>query len=410
MKKSKFLLGCAACLATLLVSCGNTPTPTTTTVTTENPTTETPTTTPTPTTTAVSTPEPIEYMNEVYSNPVSVIYNTGSDYKGDIADPSIVKGDDGYLYVFSTGGTLIKSEDGCTFELVTNNIINVPDWWKDLYPDSAGFGIWAPDVIKIQDTWIYYYSLSAWGKCAGVGYATSENIDGPYEDQGKLFDLNEIGIQNCIDPQVIIDDDGRVYMAVGSFQGLYLLELTEDGMGLYNGVEYQNENKVLIAGRAGGWDGSTYEGSYIIKEEGYYYYFGSAGTCCESKSSTYRVYVGRSKNIQGPYVDAKGRRLTASGSGQTYGELVVWAGTSDDKKVAGPGHNSIFKDDKGELWIYYHSYCEQDNYRTRRLFMDKLSWDDEGFPYVSYFDPDTEREVKYKPSYEIELDGPSFAY
>ena len=34
MKKSKFLLGCAACLATLLVSCGNTPTPTTTTVTT----------------------------------------------------------------------------------------------------------------------------------------------------------------------------------------------------------------------------------------------------------------------------------------------------------------------------------------------------------------------------------------
>lgn len=343
---------------------------------------------------------------------MDVSYSGGSEYKNGVADPSIVKGDDGYLYVFSTGGLVLKSEDGCNFEVVTTNIIDIPDWYKDVYPDDSavGFGIWAPDVIKIGDTWIYYYSLSGWGKCCGVGYATSDNIAGPYEDQGKLFDLNEIGIQNCIDPQVIIDDDGRVYMAVGSFQGLYLLELTEDGMGLYNGVEYQNRNKVLIAGRAGSWDGATYEGSYIIKEGDTYYYFGSAGTCCEGGNSSYRVYVGKSDNIAGPYVDSEGRKLTASGSGVTYGELVVWAGMSSDRKVAGPGHNSVYRDDKGDLWLYYHSYCEEDNYRTRHLFMDKLSWDDNDFPYVSYIDPDTDEEIKYKPSYEIEIDGPSFAY
>ena len=290
MKKSKFLIGTLACLGTLLVSCGqNTPTSGT-------PTTDEPTSTPT---TVVSTPEPVQYFNEVYENPLNVTNSLGGLYSGEIADPSIVKGDDGYLYVFSTGGTVLKSEDGCNFELVTNNIINVPSWWQDIYPSSAGFAIWAPDVIKIGDTWIYYYSLSAWGKCCGVGYATSKNVAGPYEDQGKLFDLNEIGIQNCIDPQVIIDDDGRVYMAVGSFQGLYLLELTEDGMELYNGVQYQNENKVLIAGRPGNWDGATYEGSYIIKEGDYYYYFGSAGTCCDGGNSSYRVYVGRSENIAG---------------------------------------------------------------------------------------------------------------
>ena len=265
MKKSKLLFGCLACLATLLVSCGQGEKPT-----------------PKPTT-VVPTTEPVNYDNGIYQNPVDVSYSGGSEYKNGVADPSIVKGDDGYLYVFSTGGLVLKSEDGCNFEVVTTNIIDIPDWYKDVYPDDSavGFGIWAPDVIKIGDTWIYYYSLSGWGKCCGVGYATSDNIAGPYEDQGKLFDLNEIGIQNCIDPQVIIDDDGRVYMAVGSFQGLYLLELTEDGMGLYNGVEYQNRNKVLIAGRAGGWDGATYEGSYIIKEGDTYYYFGSAGTCCE---------------------------------------------------------------------------------------------------------------------------------
>lgn len=404
MKKSKFLIGALACLGTLLVSCGQSKPSIS-----ETPTTGEPTSTPT---TVVTTPKPVEYYNEVYQNPVAVTYSTGSDYKSSVADPSIVKGDDGNLYIFATGGVVLKSEDGCNFEVVTTKIIGVPDWWQDVYPkdSAAGFGIWAPDVIKIGDTWIYYYSLSAWGKCCGVGYATSDNIAGPYEDQGKLFDLNEIGIQNCIDPQVIVDDDGSVYMAVGSFQGLYLLELTDDGMGLYNGVQYQYDNKVLIAGRPGSWDGSTYEGSYIIKEGEYYYFFGSAGTCCESGNSTYRVYVGRSKNIAGPYVDAGGRSLTASGSGKTYGELVVWAGTSSDKKVAGPGHNSIFKDDKGDLWIYYHSYCETDNYRERVLFMDKLSWDDKGFPYVSYIDPDTEKEIKYKPSYGIELNGPSFIY
>jgi len=395
MKIKKLLLGSLACLGTLLVSCGQ-----------EKPTSTQPTT-------VIPTTGPVNYDNAVYQNPLDVTYSTGAEFRGEVADPSIVKGDDGCLYAFATNGIVLKSEDGCNFEVVTTNLFDKkPDWSKDIYPNESTnlFGMWAPDVIKIQDTWIYYYSLSAWGKCCGVGYATSDNVAGPYEDQGKLFDLNEIGIQNCIDPQVIIDDDGRVYMAVGSFRGLYLLELTEDGMDLYNGVQYQNENKVLIAGRAGSWDGATYEGSYIIKEGDYYYYFGSAGTCCDKESSSYRVYVGKSDNIAGPYVDSQGRKLTASGSGKTYGELVVWASTSSEKKVAGPGHNSIYKDDKGELWIYYHSYCEKDNYQARHLFMDKLSWDENDYPYVSYIDPDTNKEIKYKPSYEIELDGPSFIF
>jgi arabinan endo-1,5-alpha-L-arabinosidase len=67
---------------------------------------------------------------------------------------------------------------------------------------------------------------------------------------------------------------------------------------------------VLIAGEPGNqdWDGSTYEGSYIIKKDGYYYYFGSVGTCCEGKNSTYRVVVGRSESITGPYTDKAGRK------------------------------------------------------------------------------------------------------
>jgi len=357
---------------------------------------------------SVSSVEERSYFNGVYSNPTVVVNASGSDFKKEVADPSIVRGDDGYFYIFSTNGVVLRSEDACTFEVFAEKVIDQPTWWQECYEEAAGYGQWAPDVIKVQDKWIYYYSLSAWGKCCGIGYAISDNVAGPYEDQGKLFTVAEIGIQNCIDSQVIIDDDGSVYMVVGSFQGLYLLELTEDGMGLLGGVDYQKDNKVLVAGKPGNWDGSTYEGSYIIKEGEYYYYFGSAGTCCAQKDSTYRVYVARSKDIRGPYVDSSNHTFTMSGGGKTYGELVVWAGADSEKPIAGPGHNSILRDDKGDLWIYYHAYSEKDNFLTRHLFMDKLSWDDNGFPYVSYVDPETEKEVKKKPSLDIEFDGPSF--
>ena len=90
--------------------------------------------------------------------------------------------------------------------------------------------------------------------------------------------------------------------------------------------------------------------------------------------------------------------LTMSGNGKTYGELVIWAGAGDDRDVVAPGHNSILKDDAGDYWIYYHAYSSLDNYATRHLFMDKIEWDEDGFPYV---------EGK-QPTFEEEIDGPRF--
>ena len=354
--------------------------------------------------------EDVQYTWATFSNPTLVTYDNGSSYSTEVADPSIVRGDDGYFYIFSTMGRVLRSEDACNWIVYSNSILPRPTWELEVYEKPVNAQIWAPDVVKVGDQWIYYYSLSAWGACCGVGYAIADEITGPYTDMGKLFDYKEIGIQNAIDPQVYIDDDGSVYMAVGSFQGLYLLELTEDGMGLMNGVEYQNKNKVLIAGKVGGWDGSTYEGSYIVQKDGYYYYFGSAGTCCEGRNSTYRVVVGRAETITGPYVDKKGRQLTMSGGGTTFGEICVMT-TVSNENVAAPGHNSILIDDAGDYWIYYHAYSSKDNFGTRHLFMDKLAWDDEGFPYVSYEYENDEgiiKQSKFKPSFDMELDGPRF--
>lgn len=348
---------------------------------------------------------PVVYHNGTYQNGVTVL-NGSSVYRGEVPDPTIVRGDDGLFYVFATGGIMLKSEDACVFEVVTRKVIDIPSWGDKIYPTHAGtFTMWAPDVIKIKDKWIYYYSLSTWGASAGIGYAIADEAAGPYIDKGKLFSGIEIEIQNCIDSHVFVEDDGRVYMTMGSFQGLYTIELTEDGMGLKNGLAYQRDNKVLIAGKPSKWDESTYEGSYIIKRNGYYYYFGSVGFCCNNADSTYHVVVGRSKSITGPYVDAKGIPMTMAGNGNTVGELVLWAGASNDKPYAGVGHHSILMDDKGDDWIYYHAYDESDNFNLRRLYMDRLEWTRDGWPYVSYFDDGVES--KFKPSYGIELEGPS---
>ena len=345
---------------------------------------------------------PDDYWFETYQNPVN-IFNDGVLTRTGIADPSVVRGDDGYLYCFATGGIMLQSEDGCNWNIYRSNVIPRPTWGDSYYSGKIP-NIWAPDVVKVKDKWIYYYSLSAWDGPCGIGYAVSDSVNGEYTDMGRLFDSAEIkgdyslGVFNAIDPQVIVDDDGSVYMVFGSFRGDYLIQLTEDGMGLYNGVQYQKENKTLVAGQpTTKWDGAQYEGSYIFKKDGYYYYMGSTGKCCEGANSTYNVRVGRATNIRGPYIDSDGKDLRLSVSTSTYGDIVVYSKKSNTD-VKGPGHNSIMVDDAGNYWFYAHAFLSTDNYGTRHLMMDKLLWDEKGFPYI---------ENRSFSFYE-ELDGPWF--
>lgn len=340
------------------------------------------------------------YWNGVYQNPLFVTNSYGNYYKNEIADPCVVRGDDGYIYCFATAGRVLRSEDGCEWEAYMENAIPRPTW-GDGYAERPI--IWAPDVVKIGDQWIYFYSLSAWGGPCGIGYATADEIAGPWTDQGKLFVSAEVGgeyslgVSNSIDQQVIIDDDGSVYMVFGSFVGCYLVQLADDGMSLYGGIAYQREHKVLISGRPGGFDANhNYEGSWIFKNGDYWYYMGSVGSCCNGKSSTYHVLVGKSDSIMGPYIASDGRRLDTRYDGGAAGDLVIR--TSDDENTIAPGHNAVIVDDAGDYWWYGHCFYEYDNYSTRHLAMDKIEWDENDMPYVD----------GQQLTYYEEIDGPQW--
>ena len=66
------------------------------------------------------------YVSGTYENPLFVSTSAGSYYKSEIADPCVVRGDDGYVYCFATSGRVLRSEDGCDWQTYSENIIPRP--------------------------------------------------------------------------------------------------------------------------------------------------------------------------------------------------------------------------------------------------------------------------------------------
>lgn len=326
--------------------------------------------------------EPVLSQNNPYANPVFPIVD-GERKNTYQADPYVVRDDDGTFYLYCTQtdvytpelvfkrGPIWKSDDMQSWEYVGDVFENyVPDW------GTPGAGVWAPTVCKVGNTWNFYYSLSVGGdENPGIGVATAPTPYGPWTHYGKLFDSKEIGVTNSIDPHVFYDND-RLYMVFGSYGGLItLIELTDDGLGLMGGLEYQRENKVALAGFEV-FNNDNYEGSFIMKKDGWYYLFLSTGSALSGKQSTYHVVVARSQSLTGPYIDSQGRDMF----GPNRGDAVVTPSLSG---AMGTGHCVVIQDDAGEYWMVYHGYDTTAPGEARVIYMDRLLWNAEtGMPYV----------------------------
>lgn len=305
--------------------------------------------------------------------------------KTDIADTELSKDNQtGYyenpvINVSAPDPTVIRTDDGTYYLYATENIPNVPifksknliDWeqvgtafTKESRPKMVPDGrIWAPDIQFIDGKYIMYYSKSKWGgewEC-GIGVASSEYPEGPFTDYGQLFISKEIGVQNSIDP-FYYSEDGRHYLFWGSFHGIFGIELSEDAMYVKEGAK-----PIKIAG-------TLTEGTNIIKHNDYYYIVGSAGTCCDGERSTYRVVVARSKKLFGPYINKEGQPALENGFSPLLGR---------SKNVIGPGHNANFvKDDAGQDWMLYHGFDASEPGAGRKVYLDKVTWDYDGWPQV----------------------------
>ena len=100
-----------------------------------------------------------------------------------------------------------------------------------------------------------------------------------------------------------------------------------------------------------------------MRRGGFYYLFVSFDFCCRGVDSDYRVMVGRSRAITGPYVDRDGVPMTEGGGTELlrgYNEF------------AGPGHGDVYRDRHVD-WFVNH-YYDRDDAALPKLSVRAIDW------------------------------------
>ncbi len=254
----------------------------------------------------------------------------------DCPDPAVIQPtDQGPVYVFATGYgiPIFRSSDLYHWDRVGRVFAEgTPAWARAAIPGSRGE--WAPDIRFFNGRYYVYYAVSTMGSQHSViGLATNRSLDPAardyrWEDQGMVLE-SKPGMTdfNAIDPAMIVDHDKQPYL----FWGSYWTGIKAAKLDAKTGQLPQDAKIVPVAARAPGVNPPAIEAPYVMEHNGYWYLFVSWDNCCDGENSTYKVMVGRSKSILGPYVDLRGRAMTEGG-----GTLVL----ASYGKWRGPGHNS----------------------------------------------------------------------
>jgi arabinan endo-1,5-alpha-L-arabinosidase len=118
------------------------------------------------------------------------------------------------------------------------------------------------------------------------------------------------------------------------------------------------------------------EAPFIVMHGEYWYHFVSFDFCCRGPQSTYRIMVGRSKAVTGPYVDKQGKSMMEGG-----GFELLAAG--EDGQWVGPGHCAVVQDTGGG-YLVFHAYRaeRQQGKPDSELKISTIVWED-GWPRVA---------------------------
>jgi arabinan endo-1,5-alpha-L-arabinosidase len=260
-----------------------------------------------------------------------------------VHDPSTIVKCQDQFWVFYTGrGVTSWHSADLTNWIRGPAIFNVaPSWIAAAVPANRALDYWAPDVICLDGRYMLYYSASTFGKnVSGIGLVTSPTLDPAdpsyhWTDQGSVIVSTAQDNFNTIDPCIFHDTNGSLWLAFGSFwSGIRLVELDPK-----TGKRATPNNALWALAHS-----DSIEAAYLYQREGYYYLFVNWGTCCRGTSSTYRICVGRSSTVTGPYLDKQGKDMLQGG-----GTLFL----DSTPPYIGPGHAGIIED-HNRFWFSCH--------------------------------------------------------
>jgi len=291
-------------------------------------------------------------------------------------DPALTRdGSHGDWYVFSTGDPKVahgtvqirRSSDLRHWRYAGTVFEDIPAWVRAAVPNVQN--IWAPDVHRHAGLYYLYYAASSFGSNRSViGLATNTTLDprNPayrWVDRGLVTESTPQDDYNAIDPGIVEDAQGHPWMAFGSFwSGIRMLALQWP-----SGKPAAGQAAPLrLADRH--VPPNAIEAPYVLRHGSYYYLFVSLDFCCRGLDSTYKIAVGRSRSVTGPYYDELGTPLLHGG-----GTVIL----SEHGSMVGPGGQSVFGP-----YLAHHYYDATRN-GDFRLSIRTIGWDRRGWPYLS---------------------------
>lgn len=309
---------------------------------------------------------------------------------------------------------------------------------------SGGYAVWAPDIVYnanyvwndgSKGAYMMYYSTSSTYIRSCIGYAVSKNADGPFSyvdtivysgftnydnevttssslgtktvntnytntnipsliSEGKLSgarsgwfnsgNYNNTLFPNAIDPTLVYDASGNLWMTYGSWSGgIYILQIdTTTGQPIYPKSNSGQTDGYFGTRIAGGY-GKSGEAPYIVYDSstGYYYLYVTYGWL--GVDGGYHIRLYRSKTINGTYTDAAGNSAIFSSSTNQASRGVKLFGNYDFSTLStegykSGGHNSAFIDTDGQRYLVYHTRFNTGNeyheVRVHQQFMNEDNW------------------------------------
>ncbi|HEX8612243.1 MAG TPA: glycoside hydrolase family 43 protein [Telluria sp.] len=284
---------------------------------------------------------------------------------GDFPDPFVLA-DGGQYYAYATNGQgknvqLLRSPDLRTWTAQPDVMPVLASWVR-----PANSMVWAPEVIKIGEKYVLYYTARDRGldrQCVGAAVASAPG--GPYRDTSAGPLVCQVAEGGTIDAAPLASG-GKLYLYFKSDGNccrlqthLYAQELRADGLALLGSP------RILLSNERG-WEGGVVEAPTMVERDGRFYLFYSAN---DYAGAAYAVGYASCAGPLGPCTPAPENPILKSRAGVP--------------RLTGPGHQAIFEAG-GKSYIAYHAWEElAGGARGDRRFMylDELAWV-EGKPVV----------------------------
>ena len=348
-------------------------------------------------------------------------YSQGGKLLGGCHDPSLIEVEENgapAYYIFSTGwaqgNEIRRSTDLLTWDYMgkatgSNTVLSKVETWIGGTNDTGFVQWWAPDIVAAAGGgyWLYTCCVcnanvdlegTQYSKACIILMESDTMEPGSFRYKGVLMQscipAGTLGLidVNSIDPQIVYDSDGKMYMAYGSFgTGNWMLELDpktglrkdkmykddvfyswqevrafrDDAVMYYNNYKSGEEISTEYYGHMisqgameapviARHDNVTVSDENGVIEEGKTYYYSMHSY--NALAVAYQMWGGRSESAAGRYHGIGGSEVfnenagASSNQGNMYMGSFTWEDKAADSKetnVVMTGHNDLFTTSSG---------------------------------------------------------------